>query len=93
MQTHFLTIDQHKKNGTKLLHKFYFDDESKSIVRNTTLLEGNMETEDFDTQFIDINSFAVNIDRYMYHPGKVWADDNCVEELMMSYLFDEEIFE
>lgn len=91
---HFLTIKtKPNKEGIAYEYELCWDDEEKKVIQVINKHEDNAVLEEFSIKQIGINDFAVNIDRYMNHPGITFSDEKFVEELMKSYIFDTEIFD
>lgn len=98
---HFLTIHTPypKQESTIVRHELYWLEEqhkvgyTKTLVENAGLPNESELEEYFPTKFMDIHSFAVNVDKYMGHYGKVFGDEDFVEQLMESYICDEDMYE
>lgn len=90
---HFLSVET-ETDGKKYRHELYYLTEQNKIGHTVTLLEDNMETEEYvPTVFISMSEFSASVDKYMGHPGKTYADEEFVDELLYNYMFDEIILE
>ena len=84
-----------KIEGTRQRHTFSFNEETGQVVEQIDRIEadGAEWEEFFPTKYHYLSKFLASFDRYMNHPGKIWADEDLAEQIAGDYLFDENIYD
>lgn len=96
---HFLTIQKASRDGLYYYnYEYYWLEEDCKVLQLVDVIDRatgeRAEEVDFPhPKTMNLSSFAVNVDAYMGHPGRIFGDEDLVDEICRSFIFDENFFE